>query len=175
MSRLALVLLVAACDAGAPPAKPTVVAAAPAKPPAPPPPHTVLASIHREACYGRCPIYSLVIYRDGAAEYDGERFVKTVGHVTGHVTLDQVAALDKLFTSHGYLGLKDAYVSYDMTDSSSAETSYHPAEGKPKTIAHYHGDTSAPAILDEIEDGFDQVVKSDQWIGTKAEREQLGR
>ncbi|MEO8550608.1 MAG: DUF6438 domain-containing protein [Kofleriaceae bacterium] len=200
MSRvLALVLFVAAaCDAGArstpPPApappppvaaKPPPVAAKPppvAPPPAPPPPpvatheHVLLASLERGMCYGTCPAYKLTVYRDGKVEYFGKDYVKRKGKADGTLTDAQLAALDKLFTDAKFTSeYKDAYTSYDVTDNPSANTSYLPAGAtKAKSVAHYYGDTHAPESLTEIESKFDDIVKIEHWIGTRAERDKIG-
>lgn len=196
MSRcLALVLLVvAACDAGAKSPSPQVQPPpAPVKPPVPPPTppvpvapplpvtpvapvtheHVLLASLERGVCYGTCPAYKLTVYRDGKVEYVGKDFVKKIGKASGTLTDAQLAALDKLFLDAKYTSeYKAAYTSYDVTDNPSANTSYQPVGAtKPKSVAHYYGDTHAPASLTEIESKFDDIVKIERWIGTRAERD----
>jgi len=198
MSRvLALVLLVAAaCDAGAKsptplvqpastpvPAKPAPPPVTPVVPPAPvvptPPPvtheHVLLASLERGVCYGTCPAYKLTVYRDGKVEYEGKNFVKKKGKASGTVTDSQLAALDKLFTDAKFTSeYKDAYTSYDVTDNPSANTAYLPAGGKKvKSVAHYYGDTHAPESLTELESKFDDIVKIERWIGTAADRDKM--
>jgi uncharacterized protein DUF6438 len=194
MSRvLALVLFVAAaCDAGAkstpPPAPPPLPPTAakppppppPPVPPAPPPPpvatheHVLLASLEREMCYGTCPAYKLTVYRDGKVEYFGKEYVKKKGKADGTLTDAQLAALDKLFIDGKYTAYKDAYTSYEVTDNPSANTSYLPAGAKkPKSVAHYYGDSHAPKSLSDLEAKFDDIVKIEHWIGTRAERDKM--
>jgi len=183
MSRfLALVTVLAGCDAGtkaAPPVEPpapVVQAQAPiATPPPPPPPaHVLLASIDRGMCYGTCPVYTFTVYRDGAVEYEGKDFVKKKGKATGTVTAEQLAALDKLFTDDHYLAYNNDYTHEDATDAPSATTSYQPlGAAKAKTVAHYYGDMKAPESLSKLEEAFDTTVKIEQWIGTRAERDKL--
>lgn len=141
--------------------------------PAPTGAHVLLASLSRTACYGWCPIYTVTVYRDGVVEYDGERFVKTKGKATWHLAPDELAALDTLFTSHGYLSLAAEYTHEDVTDNPSANTAYQPAGGAAKSVTHYHGDMNAPKALDEIETGFDRIVHTETWIGTEQERQSL--
>lgn len=159
-----LVLIAAACGGAPPPApisnnqKPT------------PAPHEPIATIERTACFGWCPIYKVTVYRDGAVEYDGERFVKTTGRATGTLGPDQIAALDELFRSHHYLELHNAYEEYRVTDMPSVYTSYTPPGQAAKRVKHYLGDRSAPHDLTEVEDGVDRIVHIEQWIGTDDER-----
>jgi Domain of unknown function (DUF6438) len=183
---IVLVFGIAACDAGAVPqqAPPTAKAApttAPAKPPVitPPPPkphpHEVLATLQRTACYGTCPIYTMTVYRDGVVEYDGVEYVKTKGKATGRITLAQVDAIDTLFVDNHYTSLHDAYEKVEVTDTPSTNTSYRALDGHVKHIGHYHGDRDAPAILSTIENGLDELVGIEQWIGTRGQRQRGAR
>jgi hypothetical protein len=177
MSRVLVLVILAGCDAGAKPTPPPPPVAAPhvvAIDAAPVPDHSLLASIARGACYGTCAVYTLAVYRDGRVEYDGEDFVKTKGKATGTVTAEQLAALDKLFTDDHYLAYKSEYKNYDVTDNPSAVTSYHPAGATTtKTVDHYYGDMHAPESLTNLEHQFDEIVKTERWIGTRAERDKL--
>jgi len=185
MSRfLALVTVLAGCDSGTkaePPAQsPVVQAQVPAPVATPPPPpaheHVLLASIDRGACYGTCPVYTFTVYRDGAVEYEGKDFVKKKGKLKGTVSDAQLAALDKLFTDDHYLAYNNDYTHYDATDAPSAKTSYQPlGAAKAKIVDHYYGDMKAPESLSKLEEAFDATVKIDEWIGTRAERDKLGR
>lgn len=153
-------------------------------PSAPPPPpvgnaggaaaaHELLASLTRTECYGWCPAYTVRIYQDGVVEYQGDAFVVTQGKATGHVGPDALAAIDKLFEDADWFALADAYTHEDWTDNPSASASWT-HDGKTKTIEHYYGDTHAPAVLETVEDGIDQIVHVEQWIGTEDQRQKLG-
>ena len=182
MSR-ALVLVVpgvlailAGCDAGAKPAPPPPhpIVATVSPPTVALPQHVLLASLDRGPCYGTCPVYTVTVYRDGQVEYVGTDYVKKKGKATGTITADQVAALDKLFTDDHYFTYKDSYEHVDMTDTSSARTSYLPLGATtPKVVAHYYGDTSAPESLTQLERGFDTIASTERWVGTRAERAKL--
>ncbi|MGE5184780.1 MAG: DUF6438 domain-containing protein [Acidobacteriota bacterium] len=160
-------MLLAACEraSGGPPAPQPQVAAAP---------HELVATLARTACYGDCPVYKLAIYRDGVVEYTGERYVELRGPAIGHVTAAQLAALDRMFADARYFELADRYLSHDMTDMSSATTTYQ-LGARAKRIEHYSGDTSTPQALERLEDGIDRLVDVDHWIGSAEAREQHAR
>ena len=124
----------------------------------------VLASLERTACYGRCPIYKVTVLRDGTVHWEGERFVKVTGKATARLPAAALAELAAAFKKAGYFALKDKYTSYDITDHPSANTSYDDGTHR-KTIAHYHGDRSAPAVLDVLEERIDEIVGTSKWIG----------
>ena len=134
----------------------------------------MLASIERTACYGRCPIYTVSVYRDGKVEYVGKEYVKKKGKVASSITAAQVNAIDKLFTDAHYVKLANAYTSYDVTDNPSANTTYRPLGAATKKVAHYYGDSHAPDALTTLEEDFDKLLTIDRWIGTQAERDHLG-
>jgi hypothetical protein len=134
--------------------------------------HEPMATIERTECLGWCPVYKLTVYRDGAVEYEGERYVKTKGKATGSLGAGKLSALDALFQQHGYLALADKYTDYEVTDAPSVTTSYS-RDGHTKRIEHYLGDGKAPKELGEVEEGIDRIVGVEQWIGTEQEREKM--
>ena len=170
--RVLPLLLLAACGAAAP--APAAPAIANTTPKTATPPHELVATLERQACYGWCPIYKLAIYRDGEVEYHGEQFVKVRGDAKGHLSADQLAALERLFEDAHYFTLADSYEHEDVTDNPTTITSYHQG-ARSKEIKHYHGDRKAPEALSTLEDGIDHAVGIEQWIGTQDEREAHAR
>jgi hypothetical protein len=177
---LGLVLLVA-CDAGVP-AKP---------PPTPPPPIAheyadcpehefaehgerlyghpgayidlpeVLATLRRHACYGTCPVYQVVVYRDGRVEYNGTKWVAECA-ATGYLQPLQLGVLEQMLRD--VVAMKDAYLDEDWTDASTVDLAYSPQPGKRKSIQHYHGDEDAPQRLEMVETAFDMIVGTERWV-----------
>ena|ERR1700759_5287796 len=132
-----------------------------------------LATLERTPCFGTCPVYQVTIFRDGTVEYVGERFVKIQGRATGQLGAAELAQLRRLFERNDYLQLRDSYERQDVTDQPSAYTSYSPVPGRTKSVRHYLGDRSAPRRLYRVEEGIDQIVNIEQWIGTPEERQNL--
>ncbi len=173
----ALLLLVVACDAGVP-AKPT-----PNLEPKPPVEKTwpteyatcddvelvtpndgeVLATLHRDACYGPCPVYQVIVYRDGRVEYTGTRYVAAC-RGSDRLQPMRLGLLRGMFDGAGLTSLSDKYIDMDWTDASTVTTSYRPATGPRKLVEHYHGDEEAPRALTVVEDAFDIIVGTDRWV-----------
>ena len=124
----------------------------------------VLLTLERTACYGRCPIYKVTVLRDGTVQWEGERFVKTTGKASAKLSAATMTGLAKAFARAGFFALQDKYERYDVTDNPSAIVSFDDGTHK-KTIRHYHGDTSAPKALYELEDRIDQLANTARWIG----------
>jgi hypothetical protein len=169
-SRLASLLLLAACSAPS-----TRIAEPPANevPAESPGDHVSLASIRRTPCFGWCPAYEVTVYRDGTVDYTGTAYVKTTGHATRVMSPAELSELEQLFTSNGYMQLADKYTTMSETDMPSVTTSYRPRGGLEKSIDHYLGDGHAPPVLQTVEEGIDRILKIELWIGTDAERRAL--
>jgi hypothetical protein len=125
---------------------------------------SVMLSLERTACYGRCPIYKVTVLRDGTVRWEGVEFVKVTGKATAKLPAATLAALADAFKRADYFALADDYTHRDMTDHPSAVLSYADG-GKKKAIRHYHGDHSAPAQLSELESRVDELVGTAKWIG----------
>ncbi|HEX5062549.1 MAG TPA: DUF6438 domain-containing protein [Kofleriaceae bacterium] len=178
--RLAIIVLVAACDQG--------VKKEPPKPPAPKDaaapdalvvvprpiadcPHNdlvpsqsdaLLAMLKRTSCYGPCPVYQVAVYLDGRVEYVGSRYVADC-QGTAQLDAKQLAELTKMFEDKHFFALNGSYNDYDATDASSAEITFQPTPWRKKRIEHYHGDMDAPPVLEEIENEFDRIVGTARW------------
>jgi hypothetical protein len=124
----------------------------------------VLATLERTACYGRCPIYTVTILRDGTVRWEGTRFVKVVGKAEAKLPAATVDKLVEAFKSAGYFALADKYTRYDITDHPSAITSFDDGTRK-KKIQHYHGDRSAPEALSQLETRIDELAGTARFIG----------
>lgn len=131
-----------------------------------------MARLSRSPCYGTCPIYDITVYQDGWVVYRGMHYVKVEGEATRQLTDAELQELRHLFLDNNYFKMKDHYLDYQITDMPSADTAF--SDGKrAKVVLHYYGDSSAPRELSLIEEGFDRIVGSEQWVGTYEERKKL--
>lgn len=171
--RLVLVVLIA-CDAGVPakpPPKPVHVdpplaldyAECPERSLETPNDADVLATLRRHACYGKCPVYQVVVYRTGLVVYTGAEWV---GHcdAINHLDDNQLGQLRGIFAASEFFALADKYLHESWTDDSTVDISYQPAAGRRKLVEHYHGDANAPERLTALEEAFDRVVRTDRWV-----------
>ncbi len=146
-------------------------------------------TLERTQCYGTCPMYRIVVHYDGLVEYTGTRFVKTHGTASSRLTSVQIRELVEAVNDVEYFSLEDAYgfegggCPTNVTDMPTVVTSVTTDE-RTKTIQHNLGcrEESAsglgavyPSVLAEFEAKIDGIVGTEQWIGTRDEREQLRR
>jgi len=124
----------------------------------------LLATLERTGCYGECPVYRLTIASDGSVVYIGTKWVKVTGRREYSITPGQVAELESAFERAGFMQLHD-YDHVESTDDDWAHLSFA-LNGRIKRVRHYHGDASAPAALNTLEDEVDRVTASGQFTGT---------
>ncbi len=105
------------------------------------------------------------MYGDGRVIYEGKKYVKIVGTKTPSISEDQIKPLIDEFRKIDYFSLEDSYQHLDDTDMPGVITSLT-IDGQKKTVNHYRGDFNAPKSLTNLENKIDQIVASDQWVGS---------
>jgi hypothetical protein len=124
---------------------------------------TLLATLERTGCYGECPVYRLTVSTDGSVVYVGTRWVKVTGRQEFKLTPAQVSELETAFERANFMSLHD-YDHVESTDDDWAHLSLSRG-GRIKRVRHYHGDNSAPAALNALEDEFDHLTDSGRFVG----------
>lgn len=119
-------------------------------------------TLKRGMCYGTCPVYSVTIRSDGTVQYVGEKYVKEIGPKDSSITSEEFTSLKATIESSGFFTFNDAYRKVDMTDMPSATITVTIGD-KTKQIEHYHGDSTAPQQLTDLEDAIDRTVSISQW------------
>jgi hypothetical protein len=126
----------------------------------------LLAALQRTGgCLGWCPAYSVAVYRDGTVKFHGRAGVKVCGESVGKVSADKVSELERKLLDARVTSMDRSYDHWDVLDASIAYLWFRPAAGRTKGIAHYLGDSSAPAALSRAEAAVDAAANVDQWIG----------
>jgi acetamidase/formamidase len=128
-------------------------------------------TLERTACFGACPIYKVSIASNGAVNFEGRRFVKTVGAARGQITPQAFRKLVEEFQTINYFSLPDRYTPGTadcprmVTDMPGANTALQ-LNGRMKTVAHYYGcgDAGALAALTVLERKIDEVAGTEKWI-----------
>lgn len=124
----------------------------------------VLASVTRGFCWGWCPDYSIVVHEDGVVDYEGKTFVKIEGKHRYRIGMDRVHALSAAFDAAGF-DSRDASLGF-WTDVPLVRLSH-----RDKAVSHQLPDEHVPPWLLRLEDDFDRIVGTAEWIGTPEERE----
>ena len=123
----------------------------------------VVITLERQACFGFCPVYTLIVYGDGTVIYDGKDFVTIKDRVETTIAKEKIEQLVKEFEAVDYYSMNDNYTERTITDAQTVITSIT-IDGETKVITHYHGDFTTPENLTELENKIDEIVNSSQWV-----------
>jgi nucleoid-associated protein YgaU len=118
-----------------------------------------LLTLERGACFGRCPMYRVQLFDDGALEFVGERFVAAVGTSTAQLDAAALAKLRARVEGSSFARWKQRYTRPTVTDLPTVQLSW-----KGKTIVHALGDASAPPELTRLENDVDVLLDTARWI-----------
>lgn len=118
-------------------------------------------AFERSACFGRCPVYTVLIKADGSLSYVGRANTKRQGVHAGTIYPSGFAYLAQLANDLGIEALKDRYAA-GVTDN---PTSYIALTrgGKKKLIMHYAPSLSGPPRLFAFENEIERVLERAEW------------
>ena len=121
-----------------------------------------ISEIHleRTACYGTCPVYSVVLKNDGSVVYEGKSHVKMTGTHSGTVNLWGFNKLTELIVKSKFMDFEDRY-SIDVTDMPTVYTTVVMKDGSKKRIMNYA--SAGPVELWAIEQMIDKMVSDVKW------------
>jgi len=129
----------------------------------------LLIRLQRDACFGTCPIYNLIIHFDGKVEYEGIAFVKVEGKQSSQISHVQLEELVNAIESVDFFSLQDQYPP-SVTDMPFIQLSIT-LNGQNKTVQHYGslacGEEKSLKKLCELEHKIDTIVNSNQWVGNE--------
>jgi hypothetical protein len=131
-------------------------------------------TLSRNACYGRCPVYSMSVKADGSVEFDGKQFTEAVGKTSGTITTGDVLRIFNKFEKIVFFELDNEYTEANCPMSATDLSTYIvsvTANGKTKKISHYTGcvendeqHTPYPPGLLDLENKIQDIAESKGWI-----------
>lgn len=118
-----------------------------------------VVEISKGPCYGRCPVFTLTIYQDGIASYQGERFTDRVGLYVKRLDKEVFANLEKEFRDANLWQYQNVYKSR-IADLQSVTLTYY-EEGDIKAIT---GKEGRPQAVLKLEQTLDRIAAGADWI-----------
>jgi hypothetical protein len=101
-------------------------------------------SLERNACYGTCPIDTLVLRLDGTAVYTGKQYTQRTGQFTGTLRKSDFDKLAQRLISAGFFELKNSY------GRGNSDSSYQVIrairDGEQKSVVNHENGDSAPLL-----------------------------
>ena len=116
-----------------------------------------LVTLQRGACFGTCPVYSVVLFEDGTIVQTGIANVKEIGVQILKADAAAIKGVAERAQIVGYFDWQDNYDKRVKTDQTTVTSSVRLGD-QYKRIVRYNGDPNAPIGLTWIEDSIDALV-----------------
>jgi len=117
-----------------------------------------LVEMSKGPCYGRCPVYDLVIYDNGIMTYEGKRFTEREGLYIKKMSESELKELKALLQAANLRQFRDAYRAR-VPDLQSVSITYH-MDDYMKTII---GKDGRPEKVMEIQGELERYAESADW------------
>lgn len=115
----------------------------------------IVIEMEKTACYGRCPVYTIKIDKQGTGLFIGVEHTEPLGLYSFRLKKSEMEELHSAFERIGFFGLEDRY--YDnISDLPTTYLTYR-KESREKKIMDYHG---APPELKQLESRIQELVLS---------------
>ncbi|NJL76479.1 MAG: hypothetical protein HC892_17155 [Saprospiraceae bacterium] len=118
----------------------------------------VLAQLSKGSCFGRCPVYHLIVYTNGVVTYEGLQFTDKQGLYINKLPDTELRTLKTLLQTAELNKFNDAYRG-KVPDIQTVTISYH-AEDFVKTIV---GKDGRPEKVMEIQAALEAIENLPNW------------
>lgn len=118
----------------------------------------IVISMKKTGCYGPCPVYELIIYKNGFVKLTAEEHLDLQGEFYTKLPGSKVKALVSKFNDMGFFGLEGQYTS--ITKDLPTTWVYFSNEGRKKKVKDYDG---APEVLKDLEKELASLIESEDW------------
>jgi len=114
--------------------------------------HMEYLLMERTACFGKCPVYAIELFKDGTIAYTGKRFVEDSGKYEKNIGK---AAVEKIFQQFMTLRADTCRASYDLLIADLPGINYHyNINGEERKISNA---TFGPSYLRELAADIDSL------------------
>lgn len=120
---------------------------------------SLLFHFERSPCFGRCPVYKLIIYESGHTRYEGINFVDNMGYYQAKISPSEIAQIYSLIAETNFFELNDVYDNENITDLPSMIFRARAMGQDKKIIARYE----FPEALKEMATAIDEMFEDKDW------------
>ncbi len=129
---------------------------------------SLVAYIEKSPCFGKCPTYSIHIYRSGYTLYNGKSNVARIGMYSTWLSMSNIKDIWTTADKLGYWGLSHEYRDPHLTDFPTIRSSVASPE-KDNHVLRFT--TDPPAELIKMEDFIDGLFNDETvWIPVNSEQ-----
>jgi hypothetical protein len=120
---------------------------------------SLLFQFERRPCFGRCPIYKIMIFESGYTTYQGVNFVDYMGYYYTRIPQTDVAKIYTRIAELDFFSLEDTYDNENITDIPSMIFRAN-AMGQDKRIIARYG---VPESLIDLGKEIDAMFAETDW------------
>src|ERR1700722_18191656 len=123
---------------------------------------SVIISLERHGCEGRCPVYTITIAGDGTVIYEGRAYVKAIGTRQSHIPKAAVVQLLRRFREADFGSALPSYIgAYDAGDNVLQVG----IDGRFYQVVEDSGlKVGLPAAIFKLEQAVDDTAQSYRWV-----------
>ncbi len=126
-----------------------------------------IIEIYKSPCFGKCPVYTLSIYDNGLATYEGKINTDLKGMNQRFLSDTEFSSIKAAFKKSNWMSLKDNYPS-GVSDLPKKVITYHTKEQSKKVV----GDMKLPEVVNAIVLQLDAIAKNGNWIHVETTTEE---
>jgi hypothetical protein len=123
--------------------------------------------LERTMCYGNCPVYNVVVDKEGNVKYQGEMFVYKSGEYQWKISNKKVKQLRDLIENFGFESYIYKPLNGFITDQPSCITTVKYSDGDSKEIDHYYGDILIDDRLTNFEKRIESIIGTKKYVNPK--------
>ena len=113
----------------------------------------------RGACFGMCPIFELVVMKDGSASYLGKNHVDRIGRYEARVSFGDIQVIQNKAREMGYFELLPVYDNESVHDLPDIITGINDGKHVHRVRNRYKG----PAGLRSLYAELDSLIERQTW------------
>ena len=128
----------------------------------------VQITLERQGCFGSCPGYTVHIYGDGRATYEGGGYVDVLGTHYYRIPPQDVAKLVESLRASDIWSLRRAYTA-GITDNPTYILTINMDEQEHRLEDYVGQMAGMPSTVSDFEEEVDKTAHSDKWINLSQE------
>jgi hypothetical protein len=120
---------------------------------------SLLFQFERRPCFGRCPVYKIMIFESGYTTYQGVNFVDYMGYYYSRIPQVEVAGIYAKIAEVDFFSLEDKYDNENITDLPSMIFRANAMGQDKRIIARYE----VPDVLINLGKDIDAMFAETDW------------
>lgn len=123
-------------------------------------PDSLVASMERSPCFGKCPVYKMELYASGYALYRGIKDAPLKGLYTSQIERTELENLLTTVNESSFFSFQDQYINPHITDIPTVKIYFR--SGEKKKMVELRSD-DYPDPVRSLDQFFDRWIHTQNW------------